>query len=312
MRSSTARPILAGALRVGILLIPFLAVGAYLRPGWSVINDDVQSRSPYCSRLQGVFDARVQAAQDRAAERILKRSRRVTRDGRIELWDTPAGPYWVPSDNNSGVLLAFLLAQQERDIYGNGEWSVQPGDVVLDCGAHVGVYTRKALQAGASRVVAIEPAPAAVACLRRNFAREIATGTVMVYPKGVWDREDLLTFYENGNSDAADSFVVHFGNSREIRVPVTSIDTLAEELKLRRVDFIKADIKGATQRMITGARQVIARDHPRLALSTEEPPENPESLALLLDHFFPGRYRKKCGPCFVVNGEISTDVIFLR
>jgi hypothetical protein len=41
-------------------------------------------------------------------------------------------------------------------------------------------------------VVAIEPSPANLECLRRNMSREIASGRVIVYPKGVWDREDVL------------------------------------------------------------------------------------------------------------------------
>ncbi len=294
------------------MLLPFLGIGIYVHPGLHLINDNVQSRSPYCSLLKGVLDARLQLEQHQSAKEMFKRSRLISREDAIELWETPLGRYWVPSDRDSGLLLCFLLAQQQRDIYGDKEWGVHAGDTVLDCGAHVGVYTRKALAAGASTVVAIEPAPRAVECLRRNFTAEVAAGRVIIYPKGVWDREDTLTFYENGNSDAADSFVVHFGYSRGIKMPVTSMDKLAEELKLSKVTFIKADIKGATERMISGAKTVIGRDHPRMALSTEEPPENPESIARLVFQLFPGRYLMKCGPCLLVNGEISTDVIFFR
>jgi predicted RNA methylase len=62
---------------------------------------------------------------------------------------------------------------------------VPAGAVVLDCGAHVGVYTRRALNEGAAKVIAIEPVPQTVECLRRTFRREIAEGRVVVYQKGV-------------------------------------------------------------------------------------------------------------------------------
>ena len=85
----------------------------------------------------------------------------------------------------SGSALNYDLAEQKRNIYGTG---IRRGDIVLDAGANVGVFTRKALWAGASKVIAIEPAPENLECLRRNFAAEIADGRVVVYPKGVWDK----------------------------------------------------------------------------------------------------------------------------
>ena len=92
-------------------------------------------------------------------------------------------------------MLAHNLAEQERRIYMAGSVNVNAGDTVLDCGANVGVFTRVALAAGAKQVVAIEPAPDNVACLRRNFASEIAAGRVIVYPKGVWDKDDVLVLH---------------------------------------------------------------------------------------------------------------------
>jgi len=72
---------------------------------------------------------------------------------------------------------------------------VKPGDIVLDCGAHVGVFTDIALRRGASKVVSIEPDPTNLECLRRNFPSEIASGRVIIVPKGVWNRDQIITLY---------------------------------------------------------------------------------------------------------------------
>ncbi len=77
-------------------------------------------------------------------------------------WQTPFGEFWAPV----GTDMRFLLAEQSLDVYGTAELGVQPGDLVLDCGANVGTFTRKALTAGAERVIAIEPSPRNVYCLR--------------------------------------------------------------------------------------------------------------------------------------------------
>src|SRR6202040_2454470 len=123
------------------------------------------------------------------------------------------------------------------------------------------------------KIVAIEPSPEALECLRRNFAKEITSGKVIVYPKGIWDEEKHLVFYANGNGAAGDSFVTQAVNAKPIAdIPVTTIDKIVKELNLPRVDIIKADIKGAGTRMIKGAGETLRSYHPRIVISVEEAP----------------------------------------
>ena len=122
-----------------------------------------------------------------------------------------------------------------------------------------------------------------VECIRRNLADEIAAGRVVVSAKGVWDRSGELTLFGDRSAGAGNSFVAHGSDLEAIgQIPVTTIDTLVSELELPRVDFIKADVKGATERMILGAIETLARYRPRMALSTEEPPEDPQQLVQVL------------------------------
>jgi FkbM family methyltransferase len=133
-------------------------------------------------------------------------------------------------------------------------------------GANIGVFTRKALSAGAAKVIAIEPGPENLECLRRTFAAEIRDGRVALYSKGVWEKDDVLEFSIDPANSASDSFVRKIDNAQFIHVPVTSIDKLVAELQLPRVDFIKMDIEGAEQKAIVGAKNTIARFRPRMAL----------------------------------------------
>jgi hypothetical protein len=71
-------------------------------------------------------------------------------------------------------------------------------------------FTRVALNRGAKQVIAIEPAPENLECLSRNFSREIQSGKVVIYPKGVWNKDDVLPMDLNRNS-AGDSFVINSG-----------------------------------------------------------------------------------------------------
>jgi FkbM family methyltransferase len=267
--------------------------------------------SPYCPVWRSVTDAQVKIIQQDYEKKIRAQSHVVRKDGAYKLWSTPAGEYWVP--DTSDEILSILLAQQKRKIYGDtATGGVRKGDIVLDGGAHVGTYVKTALDAGAEKIVAIEPSPEALECLRRNFPKEIASGKVIVYAKGIWDEEKHLVFYANGNGAAGDSFVNQGANARVIAdIPVTTIDKIVKELNLPRVDIIKADIKGAGTRMIKGGVETIRAYHPRIVISVEEEPEDPGEIHAAVMSIAPN-YQFRPGPCEFSDGEIRNDTIFFQ
>lgn len=108
--------------------------------------------------------------------------------------------------------------------------------------------------------IAIEPSPESIECLRRNLATEITENRVIVYLQGIWDSEGILPLFENSRSGVGNSFVEK-STTFKLRngVPVTTIDRMATELNLDRVDVIKADVKGATEHLLRGFRQGAAR-----------------------------------------------------
>ena len=53
-------------------------------------------------------------------------------------------------------------------------------------------------------MIAIEPVPENLECLRRNLPNDIEAGRVTIYPKGIWDHEDVMPMQiseENGAED---------------------------------------------------------------------------------------------------------------
>jgi len=269
----------------------------------------LSGRASWCPWREATRSAWNLRHQTELKDRILAASRLAEKDpAGFHLWETPKGRYWIPK--GSDWSLPWDLAEQERKIYGRGMLGVAAGDAVLDCGANVGVFVREALAAGARLVVAIEPAPENLECLRRNLAAEAQAGRVIIYPKGVWDKEDLLPLNVDPENAAADSFVIRTKKSYQgPTLPVTSIDLLVAELKLERVDFIKFDIEGAEQQALIGARQTLARHRPRLAISSYHRPDDPEKIPALVRAAWPG-YRIECGPCADVTTYIRADVLY--
>jgi len=292
-----------------MLTLGAIGLGVYFYAPVRLLAIVLAGRSPDCPTDRALASADNLRRQTELKDAILAASRRLETDGEgFMLWQTPRGRYWIPKDNQ--YVLPFNLAEQERGIYSLDIAGIRPGDVVLDCGANIGVYTREALNQGAALVVAIEPAPENIECLRRNFAGEIAAGKVIVYPKGLWDSETDLTLHVDPHNSAADSFLIEReGSHAAMRIPVTTIDNLVAELKLDRIDFVKMDIEGAEPRALRGGRASIARFHPRMALSVYHAPDHPVTVPREVRAAWPG-YRLACGPCAEAGWRIRPDVFF--
>lgn len=191
-------------------------------------------------------------------------------DAPLTLFKTPYRDFYAPRGTDVG----FVLSEQLLRVYGDGPYRVRRGDVVLDCGANMGTFVHEALDAGAKLVVAVEPSPGNVESMKRTFAREIADGRVIIYPKGVWNKDDTLELNVFGNS-ALDSFVMNTRSEAagekptKVRLPLTTIDKLVAELGLEKVDYIKMDIEGAERQAIAGGAETIRKFRPRMSIATE-------------------------------------------
>jgi FkbM family methyltransferase len=299
---------LSRVIKVLVVLI-VVVIAAMLYPPIRLSALVLAGRSPVCPLSEAVKAESNPKEQIEIKDEILAASKMIGKDEKYEHWQTPKGNYWIAA--GSRYVLPFNLAEQERKIYGTGEFFVQKGDVVLDCGANIGTFAREALDAGAKTVVAIEPGPENIECLRRNFAPEIADGRMIVYPKGVWDKDDWLILNVDETNSAADSFVLNPKNAKATgeRLPLTTIDKLVQELKLERVDFIKMDIEGAEQNALIGGKNTIAKFHPRLAMSAYHADDHPVVIPKLIKEAWSG-YRMECGPCAVANNRIRPDILY--
>ena len=216
--------------------------------------------------------------------------------GNVRLVRSPEGAFWEPKESLTVVVpqLAELLEKYP----GPTGSTFRPGDVVLDCGANIGTFSWWALKSGAGKVVAIEPVPKNLECLRRNLASDIQSGRVVVFPGGVWDKEDSLGIHLNSETDAMDSMVTRDDSTRgELVVKVTTIDKLVIDLGLDRVDFIKMDIEGAERQALAGARATLNRWRPRLEISVHLPGD-PVEIPKLVRRAWPS-YRVRCLVCVV-------------
>jgi FkbM family methyltransferase len=138
--------------------------------------------------------------------------------------------------------------------------TVQPGQVVYDCGAHYGYYTLlAALPARAGHVFAFEPSPRNLLRLRRHVAIN-GCRNVTVLDVAVSDHEGKAHF-----EDRAGSGVGHLSPEGPMEVPITSLDALAGRLPPPHV--LKIDVEGAEMSVLAGARALLTTAKPAIFLS---------------------------------------------
>lgn len=215
----------------------------------------------------------------------------------LRLWEVGGSRWWTRDDaSDSGWLLPYLLADHAE----TAKHVSLPisGDVVIDVGAHVGVFAKKALENGASQVIAMEPDPLNLECLRRNLGGEIRSGRVVVWPKGAWSSETVLTMHRTRDNSGNSSVVLTESSSSYDRfsISLTTIDRMVQELKLGAVTFIKMDIEGAEREAIAGAAGTLKRFRPRLMLDSYHRPDDLPVFRRLIRNAVPS-YTYECTYC---------------
>jgi hypothetical protein len=140
MSSSRARRILIYVTVLAAIVPLNLAWRmARMRHASIVFGHYLAGRAGACD-LQHTFEGEAISTVQRENFEVLAAASRVTETDRaFQKWSTPLGDYWMPKASRDALL--YDLAEQKRDIYGK---RLRPGDIVLDCGANVGVFIRKA------------------------------------------------------------------------------------------------------------------------------------------------------------------------
>ncbi|MBH0780854.1 FkbM family methyltransferase [Nocardia bovistercoris] len=158
-------------------------------------------------------------------------------------------------------LTAYLLAH------------LRDGATILDVGAHIGYYTMltSALIGPRGAVVSFEPTPSTLTVLRENAARR---PNVTVVPAAVWSARDELEFHDHGLGYSAynSAFQARLPEavrvrlpSNELRVEAVCLDDYVRESGIR-ADFVKIDAESAEAHVLSGMREMLARQRPVLSL----------------------------------------------
>lgn len=139
--------------------------------------------------------------------------------------------------------------------------AAEPGDTVVDVGAHIGLYSLLAAASGAT-VFAIEPDPANRALLESNL-RMNGFMAARVFAVAASDHAGSATLcLATGPNRGTSSIAVAGTRPTDSRdpeevVPVDTLDRILGPFHLQNVDWLKIDVEGHETAVLAGAREVL-------------------------------------------------------
>ena len=123
---------------------------------------------------------------------------------------------------------------------------LRPGDVVVDCGAHFGLFSVLAARAMGDEgtVLAVEPNPEVLPVLGENVKGD-GRRCIEMIEAAVSSEDGTATFFAHGGGKTAYSSMRPAAEHvEEITVKTTTLDSLCKARGLERVDLVKIDVEG--------------------------------------------------------------------
>lgn len=167
-------------------------------------------------------------------------------------------PFVTPLGDHSRVWAELHVSASSRALYANPpdvpempvwlSW-LRGGDLFVDVGANVGLYTVLALERGAE-VIAVEPDPTAVHRLKRNLALNGYAASVV--ESALADRSGERPF--TVGLDSTNRLLTGSSAEESRTVPAITLDELLRERTARGV---KIDVEGAEWLVLRGGERAL-------------------------------------------------------
>lgn len=147
---------------------------------------------------------------------------------------------------------------------------IKEGDVVVDIGANIGIFSRMVIEKGAEKVYAFEPSMDAMKCLLLNVDRSM----VDVYKACIYSHTGFLDVRVTEESFPMASVDDHRTISNTENVSCYTLDDLFDfGLLPDKIDFMKVDVEGAECHVFDGLSDENLTRIDRLAVETHHHPE---------------------------------------
>lgn len=197
------------------------------------------------------------------------------------------------------IFTTFYMRQYAYDI--DHKFEIEPGEIVLNCGACMGDSTIWFYREGAAKVYDFEPMPNAFNALQHNLKNNNYP-TDLSYRLAVGDKNQELIFKEQLNHvgsshEASPQEILELekspnNKSNLIKVQCVALDEWLPEHNIKPT-YIKMDLEGAEPEAIEGLKNTISTLKPKLAVCLYHRPSDMWTLPKRIQELNPG-YKFYC------------------
>ena len=140
---------------------------------------------------------------------------------------------------------------------------IEKGDIVIDCGANIGIVTANAIAEKCQKVYSIEP----VLNESLQKCQKIFQEKMSLHLLALSNYTGFSDIYINPDA-SNDNSMYHIQNSliQKRTVQVTTLDDFCKDEEITEVNFIKFYIDDLECRMLLGARETIIKYAPKIAI----------------------------------------------
>lgn len=158
----------------------------------------------------------------------------------------------IKTGDGHGAAILFVIFVEK------GYGAVPPeNSVVIDIGAHVGVYSLYASQSKNTKIYAFEPSPENFSLLQENIQQNSVTSRVFAWPFAVGPTSGRMRLYLRQNASGLHSFLPiskatfqityrrTSSNETPLVVPCISLKDIFDQHNISRCEVLKIDCEGA-------------------------------------------------------------------
>lgn len=191
--------------------------------------------------------------------------------------------YWFTSFGDIPKLLykkQHLVSREksfEYDVLTLYKSLIKPGNVVLDIGANVGLFSllgADLIGPDKGKIYAFEPAKDTFDALKKNIGLNNVTDKIELYALALSDKAGFVEMQTPSTNDSfvqKDAFAYIKNSDEKTGIEANTMDAFIEENKIAKVDLIKIDIEGAELLCLKGGINTLKNHQPIVLFESFEP-----------------------------------------